>query len=48
VLVLVLDGDGKLERLTLGTDGRLFVEHYDPVTEFPAHPPTCVGIGVRQ
>jgi hypothetical protein len=45
-LLLSLEGD-KLERITLGTDGRLFVEHYAPRAGFPGIPPTCVGIGVR-
>jgi hypothetical protein len=45
--LLEFNGDGKLERLTLGSDGRLFVEHYDPGAAFPGQAPTQIGIGVR-
>ena len=38
--------DGKLERWTLGRDGRLFVEHFNPKASFPDGPPDQVGIGV--
>lgn len=37
----------KLERLTLGNDGRLFVEHFNPANGFP-NAPDQIGIGVRQ
>jgi hypothetical protein len=46
-LLLDFQSDGKLERLTLGTDGRLFVEHYNPATLFPNNPDQ-IGIGRRQ
>ena len=34
-LLLSFAGDGKLERLALRADGRLFVEHYDPAGRYP-------------
>ena len=37
--------DGKLERWTLGHDGRLFVEHFNPKSSFPDNPPDQIGIG---
>ena len=48
ILLLVMEGDGKLERLTLGTDGRLFVEHYGNKDDYPEKKATHIGIGVRQ
>ena len=48
VLLLTFEGDGKLERLTLGSDGRLFVEHYNPKENYPDGKASCLGIGVRQ
>jgi hypothetical protein len=45
-LLLDFGTDQKLERLTLGTDGRLFVEHYNPSTLFPDDPDQ-IGIGRR-
>jgi hypothetical protein len=48
MLLLVFEGDDRLERLTLGTDGRLFVEHYNPKGDFPEGKAKHVGIGVRQ
>ncbi len=48
MLLLTFDGDDKLERLTAGEDGRLFVEHYAPKTDFPLKKPLWVGIGLRQ
>jgi hypothetical protein len=47
-LLLEFEGDDRLERLTLGTDGRLFVEHYSPQGDFPDKKPAHIGIGVRQ
>jgi hypothetical protein len=38
--------DGKLERWTLGHDGRLFVEHFNPKSSYPDNPPDQIGIGV--
>ena len=38
----------ELERLTLGTDGRLFIEHYDPKEDFPDKKAAHIGIGTRQ
>lgn len=44
---IILDlGDGKLERWTLGRDGRLFVEHFNPRSTYPDSPPDQIGIGV--
>jgi hypothetical protein len=48
ILLLVMESDGKLERLTLGTDGRLFVEHYGNKDDYPEKKATHIGIGVRQ
>ncbi len=48
MLLLTFEDDGKLERLTLGTDGRLFVEHYDPKENFPEKKANLMGIGIRQ
>ena len=48
ILLLIMEGDGKLERLTLGTDGRLFVEHYGNKDDYPEKKATHIGIGVRQ
>lgn len=46
---ILLDlSDGKLERWTLGRDGRLFVEHFNPKATYPAGPPDQIGIGVRK
>jgi len=47
-LLLTFEGDNRLERLTLGTDGRLFVEHYDPKDDFPDKKAAHIGIGTRQ
>jgi hypothetical protein len=44
---IILDlSDGKLERWTLGRDGRLFVEHFNPRASYPNSPPDQIGIGV--
>jgi hypothetical protein len=48
ILLLIMEGDGKLERLTLGTDGRLFVEHYANKDDYPEQKATHIGIGMRQ
>jgi hypothetical protein len=48
VLLLIFDGDGKLERLTRGTDGRRFVERVIPAENDPASKPACIGIGIAQ
>jgi hypothetical protein len=48
LLLLTFGGDKKLERLTLGTDGRLFIEHYDPGYGFPEKKANDIGIGVRE
>jgi tetratricopeptide (TPR) repeat protein/tRNA A-37 threonylcarbamoyl transferase component Bud32 len=47
-LLLEFAGDDRLERLTLGADGRLFVEHYNPKGDFPDGQAKHIGIGVRQ
>jgi hypothetical protein len=38
--------DGKLERWTVGHDGRLFVEHFNPRANYPDGQPDQIGIGV--
>ena len=44
---VILDlSDGKLERWTLGRDGRLFVEHFNPKASYPNGPPDQIGIGL--
>jgi hypothetical protein len=44
---IILDlSDGKLERWTLGHDGRLFVEHFNPRANYPDSQPDQIGIGV--
>jgi hypothetical protein len=46
---VILDlSDGKLERWTLGHDGRLFVEHFNPKSSFPDDTPDQIGIGTRK
>jgi hypothetical protein len=45
---LEFEGDGKLERLTLRQDDRLFVEHYNPKSDFLRARPTVTGNGLRQ
>ena len=47
-LVLVFEGDEKLERLTSGSEGRLIIKHYNPKSDFPDNKPVALGIGVRQ
>jgi hypothetical protein len=47
-LLLTFDGEDKVERLTPGTDGRLFLEHYHPASDYPDKKPMHIGIGVRQ
>lgn len=43
---ILLDlADGKLERWTLGRDGRLFVEHFNPKASYPDGRPDQIGIG---
>lgn len=39
-------GDGKLERLSL-IQGRLFVEHFNPGSDYPNKSPNVTAIGVR-
>lgn len=46
-LILIFAGDGKLEKLTLGADGRLFVDHYTDKDDYPAQKAPITGIGVR-
>ncbi len=47
-LLLEFEGDNRLERLTLGTDGRLFLEHYYTSEFLDGKKPRHIGIGVRQ
>lgn len=39
--------DGKIERWTLGNDGRLFVEHFNPAENYPTTVDQ-IGIGTRK
>lgn len=50
ILQLTFPADERpiMERLTLGTDGRLFVEHYNPKADYPKKKPKFIGIGVRK
>ncbi len=48
ILLLIMEDDGKLERLTLGVDGRLSVEHYGNKADYPEQKASHVGIGIRQ
>ncbi len=48
MLLLTFNEEDKLERLTLGSDGRLKVEHFDPKADFPAKQPRVAGIGIRR
>jgi hypothetical protein len=49
MLLLTFDGEDKLERLTLGTNGNvMFIEHYHPKSDFPDGKAAHFGIGVRQ
>jgi hypothetical protein len=47
-LMLAFQGDAKVERLTMGVDGRLFVEHFLSHTEPVQKRPHAIGIGIRQ
>jgi hypothetical protein len=47
-LLLEFEEDDRMERLTLGTDGRLFVEHYYKSEFLDGKKPRHIGIGVRQ
>jgi hypothetical protein len=47
-LLLSFAGDAKIERLTMGRDGRLFVEHFQQQAELLGKVPTIMGIGIRQ
>jgi hypothetical protein len=46
-LLLEQERDAKMERLTLGVDGRLFVEHWRHTSHFPDGS-IVFGIGIRQ
>src|SRR5262245_22345394 len=47
-LLLSFAGDAKIERLTLGTDGRLFVEHFQQQADVVGKFPEIMGIGIQQ
>jgi hypothetical protein len=47
-LMLFFDGGSAIERLTLGVDGRLFSEYWDPKADFPDKNAHLIGIGIRQ
>ncbi|WP_372898231.1 hypothetical protein, partial [Stieleria sp.] len=46
-LLLQQERDAKLERLTLGVDGRLFIEHWRHASHFPDGS-FLFGIGTRE
>jgi hypothetical protein len=46
--LLSFQGDAKVERLTMGTDGRLFVEHFQQQADLLGKFPEIMGIGIRQ
>jgi hypothetical protein len=48
MLLLYFEGGSAIERLTLGADGRLFSEYWDPKADFPDRTAHLVGIGARQ
>jgi hypothetical protein len=48
MLLLAFEGGSAIERLTLGVDGRLFSEYWDPKADFPDKNAHLIGIGVRQ
>ena len=48
MLVLYFEGGTAIERLTLGVDGRLFSEYWNPKADFPNKDAHNIGIGVRQ
>ncbi len=48
VLLLVFEGDDRLETLRLDTNGRLLIEHYNPKADFPSKKPAVSGMGIRQ
>jgi hypothetical protein len=47
-LLLLFAGDARIERLTMGTDGRLFVEHFPQQADLLGKTPEIMGIGIRQ
>jgi len=48
MLVLYFEDGTAIERLTLGVDGRLFSEYWDPKADFPDKDTHQIGIGIRQ
>ena len=47
-LLIWFPGNPKMERLTMGVDGRLFVEHFPSQDELVKNKPALIGIGIRQ
>jgi hypothetical protein len=47
-ILLMFGGDPKVERLTMGTDGRLFVEHFQQQADLLGKKLEIMGIGIRQ
>ena len=47
-LLLLFAGDARVERLTMGKDGRLFVEHFPQQPDLLGKMPEVMGIGIRQ
>ncbi len=46
--LLYFSGDTRVERLTLGIDGRLFIEHFSQQADLIGKFPEIMGIGIRQ
>ncbi|MHC5539682.1 hypothetical protein ACYOEI_15805 [Singulisphaera rosea] len=47
-LILGFEEDERVERLTMGMDGRLFIEHFAEEVELVETKATIMGIGIRQ
>ncbi len=47
-LLLMFGGEPKVERLTMGTDGRLFIEHYQQQADLVGKKLEIMGVGVRK
>ncbi len=46
--LLYFAGDTRMERLTLGIDGRLFVEHFAQQADLVGKSAEIMGVGIRQ
>ena len=47
-LLIAFGGESRVERLTMGTDGRLFIEHFQQQPDMLGKMPEIMGIGIRQ